>query len=71
MLFESLAFFFLCLADTELQSAGKKIKKKKVGIFFTGLISLYGILPFIQLFHRSHPYVEQAKTYKLCPKLHF
>lgn len=46
-------------------------KKRSVGIFFAGLISLYGILPFIQLFHRSYSYVWQAKIYKLCPKLHF
>lgn len=64
-----LHIFFPCLADPELQSAGEK--KRSVGIFFAGLISLYGILPFIQLFHRSYSYVWQAKTYKLCPKLHF
>lgn len=62
-------FFFLCLADPERQPIGER--KKKCWHFFTGLISLYGILPFIQLFHRSYSYVWQAKTYKLCPKLHF
>jgi len=31
--------------------------EETVGIFFTGFISLYGILPFLQLFHRSYPSV--------------
>lgn len=42
----------LCLTDPELLSAWGG--KKSVGIFFSGLISLYGILPLIQLFHRRY-----------------
>lgn len=42
----------LCLTDPELLSAWGE--KKSVGIFFSGLISLYGILPLIQLFHRRY-----------------
>lgn len=47
------------------------VGEKSVGLCFSGLISLYGILPLIQVFHRRYSSVWQAKTYKICPKLHF
>lgn len=47
--------FFLCLADWT--AVCRQMGWETVGIFFTAFISLYGILPFLQLFHRSYPSV--------------